>query len=62
MWRDRAQSRLALQMVGGAVQPPRQGQRDPAVPAAGVIPPFFPDWLPDAPEMVQPADDALPAE
>ncbi|MED6194033.1 hypothetical protein PIB30_024644 [Stylosanthes scabra] len=40
----------------------RLGQRDPAVLAAGVIPPFFPDWLPNAPEMVQPADDALPGE
>ncbi|MED6205801.1 hypothetical protein PIB30_021087 [Stylosanthes scabra] len=76
MWRDRAQSRLALEMVGGVVQPSRQylrwyyhwarlyliGHRDPAMPAAGMIPPFLPDWLPDTPEMVQPDDDALPAE
>ncbi|MED6108229.1 hypothetical protein PIB30_021685 [Stylosanthes scabra] len=70
LWRDHAQSRLALEMVGGAVQPSRQylrwyylkGHKDPVVPAAGMIPPFCQDWLPDAPEMVQPDDDALPAE
>ncbi|MED6184339.1 hypothetical protein PIB30_046495 [Stylosanthes scabra] len=76
MWHDRAQSRLTLEMVGGAMQPSRQylrwyyhwahiylrGHRDPVVPTGGVIPQFFPDWLPDAPEMVQPANDALPAE
>ncbi|MED6183050.1 hypothetical protein PIB30_034370 [Stylosanthes scabra] len=46
MWRDRAQSRLALQIVGGDVQPSRQYLR------------WYYHWA----QMVQPADDALPGE
>ncbi|MED6111987.1 hypothetical protein PIB30_057465 [Stylosanthes scabra] len=54
MWHDRAQSRLALEMVVGGVKPSRQylrwyyqwahlylvGHKDPAIPIPGVIPPF----------------------
>ncbi|MED6117396.1 hypothetical protein PIB30_109643, partial [Stylosanthes scabra] len=74
MWRDRAQSRLILEMPVGGLRPSRQyllwyyqwahltlrGFRDPVVPAAPFIPGDVVDGIPEAPDMVQPEDGELP--
>ncbi|MED6168737.1 hypothetical protein PIB30_014426, partial [Stylosanthes scabra] len=74
MWRDRARSRLILEMPVGGVRPSRQyllwyyqwanltlrGFRDLVVPAAPFIPGDVVDGIPKAPDMVQPEDGELP--